>query len=442
MKLFMKICVAASTLVLSLTGRGYGQADPTATVSASPGWSPTMPWSDGTIHYALTASELLQFGYYGSGTVPATNLSGNIGYSNMLEKHPFSLVYSGGVLLQNRAGYGTQFYQNLTVSQGLSLGRWNMSVADTVSYSPQTLTTGLSGIPGVGDLGTNTPIATPTGTGAILTYGYKQLNNMLSGQIGRNITGRTSVYASAGWSKLYFLDGNGLDTDGLFTQVGVNHVVDARDTVGVSAAYSTSKTAENDALHFPETKFQTKGIYFNFSRLLSKTMSFNISAGPMWISSSGGQVIPSKLNYSLNAGLGYSRRFGNFGLQYSHGVNGGSGVQTGALADTISGNMGKNLTRDWMFSVSAAYSRTSSLLAVGPLSGITGASSSQFTRTFFTQAQVSRALGRAWSCFISYGASKQSIDSIYVGQNAFNGFSQTLGFGITFAPKATRLGEF
>jgi hypothetical protein len=64
------------------------------------------------------------------------------------------------------------------------------------------------------------------------------------------------------------------------------------------------------------------------------------------------------------------------------------------------------------------------------------------TKTFYTGAQLTRGLGRYWSCFVTYGAQKQSINSALIGQNAFNGFSQTFGVGITYAPKATRLGEF
>jgi hypothetical protein len=51
----------------------------------------------------------------------------------------------------------------------------------------------------------------------------------------------------------------------------------------------------------------------------------------MWIQTSAAPLIPNQLNYYLNAGLGYNRRLTNYSLRYTHGVNGGSGVQPGAL---------------------------------------------------------------------------------------------------------------
>ena len=57
-------------------------------------------------------------------------------------------------------------------------------------------------------------------------------------------------------------------------------------------------------------------------------------------------------------------------------------------------------------------------------------------------AQVSRRLSDSLSAFASYNLQHQSIDSSLASQNAFSGFTQTFGIGITFSPRSTRLGQF
>ncbi|HTD95590.1 MAG TPA: hypothetical protein VK627_01625, partial [Edaphobacter sp.] len=112
-----------------------------------------LPTPDGIFHYSLSASQLIQFGYYGSGTAYTTSLSGNVGYVSKSTKLPSTILYSGGVLFTTQAGQGTSTFQNLAISQGLVNGPWAFYITDSVSYLPQSPTTGLSGIPGIGDLG-------------------------------------------------------------------------------------------------------------------------------------------------------------------------------------------------------------------------------------------------------------------------------------------------
>jgi hypothetical protein len=145
----------------------------------------------------------------------------------------------------------------------------------------------------------------------------------------------------------------------------------------------------------------------------------------------------------VTAGLSYNRRQTSMGVHYFRGASGGSGVQTGTFSDGVSGSVGHPLGHNWMGSVSGSFTRSSELLSIQPISGeTTPIGVNETFKTFYGGAQVTRALGRSWSCFGSYSAQNQSVDSTFVGQNVFSGFSQTFGFGITFAPRSTRLGEF
>jgi hypothetical protein len=440
----MKMWIPMSMMLLA-SAVSYGQAVPTA--EASPGSGPTLSWIDGTLHYSLGASQLIQDGLYGAGNVTgATNLSGSAGYASTSKDKPFSMLYAGGVLFNTGSGQGTQTYQNIAVSQGLIRGKWIFNISNSFSFLPQSPTTGYSGISGVGDLGT-TPISGPSQgpAGGVLTFAANRISNTLSGSVERRLTGSTSVSGSAGWSVLHFLDEQaGLNTRQIFGQVSLNHRIDARNTVGANAVYSTYQTDENSFFgEAGNSTFQTRGLNFTYSRLWTRALSMDISAGPQWINSSAGTVLQNQLNVAASAGLNYTRKQTSMGVHYLRGVNGGSGVQTGALSDTITGSIGRPLSHHWMGSVSGSFAHTSALLYLPPATGGTVPSSATETyKTFFGGAQLTRALGRTWSCFLNYSAQDQSINNSFVGQNAFSGFSQTFGIGITFAPRSTRLGEF
>ena len=219
----MKMWIPVSMLLLA-SAASYGQAVPTA--EASTGSGPGLSWIDGTVHYSLGVSQLIQDGLYGAGNVTgATNLSGSAGYASMSKDKPFSMLYAGGVLFNTGSGQGTQTYQNIAASQGLIRGKWIFNISNSFSFLPQSPTTGYSGISGVGDLGT-TPISGPSQgpAGGVLTFAANRISNTLSGSIERRLTGSTSVSGSGSWSILHFLDQqDGLNTTQISGQVGLNH---------------------------------------------------------------------------------------------------------------------------------------------------------------------------------------------------------------------------
>ena len=162
MKDIMKFRLAASALLLMMGPLSYGQAVPaggTAMTSGSGG--PNSPSLDGIVHYALSASEIIQLGYYGPGDVThSTVLSGDVAYQAKSTVLPFNLLFAGGVILGNQSGQGTTYFTNASVSQGYVTRDWSFNISDSFSFLPQSPTTGLSGIAGVGDLG-STPVQGP-----------------------------------------------------------------------------------------------------------------------------------------------------------------------------------------------------------------------------------------------------------------------------------------
>ena len=438
MRVFLRTHLATLALVAATTSVACGQAVPASSMSPSVG--PGMPSVDGIFHYALSGSELLQTGN-GSGLGYSTALSGDASYSSRSIVRPFSMTYAGGVLLGNQYSQRATTFQNFALSQGLVAGEWIFGISDSVSYLPQSPTLGLSGIPGVGDLGSQ-PIQGPSSgpAGGVLTNNSTNVSNALSGDIERRLTPLTSISGMGSWSILRFPDGNGLESTQIAAEGALNHRLDTRDTISGSGTYSTFSYGSGIDL-----TIQTQGGNLAFQRVLSRKLSMSVSAGPMWISGSNSELVPSRLTVATDLSVLYSRKVTTASLSYSRGVNGGSGVQPGALSDSVAAMVGRTYGRDWVASFTGNYTHSGGLVKNAGLSGLPAAAflyAGGTTNLVYGGAQVTRRLSDSLSAFASYNLQHQSIDSTLLLQNAYSGFNQTFGIGITFSPHSTRLGQF
>ncbi len=444
----MKTRISISFALCLLAGRLFGQAAPSTTEVSSTATpvganAPRLSWVDGTVHYAVSGAELIQYGYYGPGNVTSTtSLSGILGYSSMSQVHPTDVLVSVGVLF-GQGGQGTSTYENAAVSQSYIRGKWIFNASDSFSYLPQSPVTGVAGVPGIDAPGTS-PIDGPGQgpAGGILTFSGNRISNMLTGTVERKLTGRTSISGSGSWLLLHFIDREaGLDNTSTSGQVALNHILDPRDTVSLGFVYSTFN-ATNLAGLFPagfpldEVTYQTKGVNVSFSRQWTRAFSTSVAGGPMWIQSSANPLIPNRLNFSLNGTATYVRRQTTFGGSYLHGINGGSGVQPGAISDSVTGLALHTFNEKWQASASMVYSHSSGLTSLVP-GGVTGA-----TNTEYGTLQVTRGFTRTLSGYASYTAQNQDLSQGFITSNAFSGISHVVGIGITWTPQATRVGEF
>jgi len=444
MKDVMKIRMVVSALVLTMGTISYGQAVPAGGSSMSSGTSgPNMPSLDGVLHYALSASEIIQLGYYSPGQVThATILSGDIAYTAKSTVLPFNMLFAGGVILGNQAGQGTTYYSNALVSQGYVTRNWVFNISDSVSYLPQSPTTGLSGISGVGDLGAIPPIDGPSGgpAGGILSTGGNRVGNALNGSVERRLDRDTSISGTGSWSVLHFLDdGDGLDFSEVSGMVAINRHLDARSSASVDAVYSTF-TYSGTTSEVGEPNIETRGINVSFQRLLSRTLSVSASIGPQWVSSSNSTLIPASTDVAATASISYQRGFTSAFLGYSRGVNGGSGVLPGALSNGFSGSLAHTYGRKWVASLNGAYARSSGLTQLSNGSSIVP--TNEIYDTAYGGAQLTRRFSVHFSGYVSYGVQHQSNNYSLGAQNALDGTSQTFGIGVTYTPRSTRLGQF
>jgi hypothetical protein len=440
MKDVMKIRIAVSLLVLTMGSISHGQAIPAGGTSMGPNNSgPNLPSLDGILHYALSASEVIQYGYYGAGDVThSTVLSGDVAYTAKSTVRPFNLLFAGGVILGNQSGQGTTYYTSASVSQGYVTRSWVFNISDSVSFLPQSPTTGLSGIAGVGDIG-SLPVQGPVEgpAGGIFSNAGNRVANSLTGSVERQISHDTSISGVGSWSVLHFLDdGDGLNFTEISGVVAINRRLDARSSVSLDAVYSTfSYGAESG-----QPDIESRGINLSYQRVLSRTLSMSVSAGPQWISSSNSTLIPSSLNASVSANLSYARRNTNASVGYFHGVNAGSGVLAGALSDNVFAGAGHTFGRKWLASLNVGYSHSTGLTQLSNGSSVIPVN--EVYNTVFGGAQLTRAINTHFSGYVSYTAQNQSSNYALGAQNALNGTSQTFGIGITFTPTSTRLGQF
>ena len=428
------------------TVQSYGQA--TATASAPVATSGVnLGVVNGTFRYGATGSESFQTGYAQNQSVSAqTTLSGSLIYATKSLKAPFSTVYTGGVLFSNQRNYGTNTFQSLALSQGYITKNWTFGVADVVSYLPQSPTLGLSGIPGTGDVGLSPVSSIDSPAQNILTYNSNRVSNTAVGNASRNITARTALTADINYGLLHYFDSDSLDTRQISADLGLNHEIDTRTSVGVNANYSVF-TLGNYVLGSQsreDASFTTRAISARVQRQFTRALGGSVSAGPQWVNSSSDLGIPSRLGVYASVNLVYVRRFGTFDVSYNRGANGGSGVLPGAFSDAVTASASRAYGHNWAVSANLGYAHTSGLgssvnnnVVVLPGVGTYGT----FDATF-AGAQVTRRLTDSFSAFASYTAFNQTYGNVRNIPGAINGLIQAFTIGASWYPKSTNLGQF
>jgi len=95
------------------------------------------------------------------------------------------------------------------------------------------------------------------------------------------------------------------------------------------------------------------------------------------------------------------------GVSYIHGVNGGSGVLGGSLADTVTGTASRQLSRATSGSLNFGYSHNNGFSVGG------STPSSQSLNYFFSGATLSHEMGRTLNLSLSYQAQYQDSNASF-----------------------------
>ena len=423
-----------AVLLMMIAPALIGQALPTAEASpVSTGFY--LPHAAGTLQYAVSASESLVWGYYGSGASSSTNVTGDLAYLSVSTHHPFSMVFAGGhsFSTSNQPSYN---FLNFGLSQVANLGRWNFVFSDNVNYTPATPTTGLSGILGVGDLGLNpVQVGADTGQGVLTNYALR-VTNTVSGSVQRQFTGKTSASASGSYGIIRFLDNNvspvsgGLNSDSVTGGGGINHRIDARTSVGGNYSYSTYSYTDK-IVGIPSLGFVSQTASALYTHQFTRKFGMSASAGPQWTRINSANSIRD-LSFFADVSGEYTGEFSHASAAYVRSTNSGFGVTGGARSDSVMFVVNRVVARVWNGAITTSYTRSESLPSplVVPFS----------FNTTLAGVQVSRAIVRSLSAYASFTVAKQSSNG-GAAVNAFSGLSQVLGFGLTYSPTSIHVGR-
>lgn len=416
------LCLTASTVRAQSVPAGVGSV---------PNVGFQLPQLSGRFNYSLNVSELISSGFYGGGTQYSTNLSGNASYLSSNTKHPFSTIYSGGVLLAN-SGQPTTVYQSLSLAQGYVTQKWNFQIADTVSYLPESPVTGLSGVPGVGDLGINPlPQGPEAGIGILTTYGPR-VSNTITGSAGRILSAHLSAQASAYNNIQRFVGANstyGVDNTSEGGTGGVNYRFNTRNTLFLNYNYT------NFSYGGDVSSFSTQSGTVGYSRQWTRRLATSVYAGPQYVAYGNPALGGPSTQLTAGASASYAGRSAFYTLAYSRGTTNGSGVIGGSFANSVIGAAHRQFGRTWALSGSLGYTRSSSL----PSLNLATFSSDSVA----AGAQASRSLGRRFVGYASYTVQEQSTAgfvplyntyNVANGSNAFSGVTQTFGIGVSYSP--------
>jgi hypothetical protein len=396
-----------------------------------------LPTLAGSLQYAVSASESLNWGYYGNGgAAAATNLTGDLAYISSSRRDPFSMILSGGRSWsnQNQPSYS---FANLGLSQVIAVGRWNFVLGDTVGYLPGTPVSGLSGVAGVGDLGLNPPQVGVDSSQGVLTNYSTRVTNTSAASTTRQLTGKTSLNAAGSYSILRFVgdssSAQGLESDATTGSGGVTHRYDARNTLSANYSYSSFSYSEsNSAAGVAVPGFVSQTPTLMYSHQFTRKFGVSASAGPEW-SSVNTPGSATSLSLFADVSANYAGQYSHASIAYLRSTNQGYGVIGGTFSDGVSGGVTRVFNRVWNCAATSAYSRATNL----PSAGV----GSVVFSTVTAGGQVSRALARSLSVYASYTLEHQTVSGSAVTVDVYSGLSQISGFGLTFSPSAMHLGR-
>jgi len=366
--------------------------------------------------YGLSYYQTAQFDNDYGDTRQNGAVDGELEYMNGKPHKPFSTTYSGGYQFGISGPSNTDgLFQHLKVSQGYFRRNWGVNISDDVSYSPETPTSGFSGIPGIGSLP-----GEPEPGGPILES--HTLYNSLNGLFTRSINYNTTFRFDSTYMILRYPNAAATETNDLSLRPQINWRLNPLNTAIVQYSYSHfTYVGQSFAL---DTESVEPGIFRIWNRRLTTT----VMAGPEWVHSSESLLIPSSTGIAASASVGYQQKAFSSSLVYARQVTSGAGYGSdiGIHNDDASFNISHNLTRDLTISGNASYMRSEGLAQPG------------ITISKYGGVSLSRRIGEFWSVGASYTAVDQT-SSLTLPTAGLSGLYQVVAFSISYHPRENHI---
>lgn len=410
-----------------------GRAQDMPAVSGPPVYQGFSLPAAGDLAYSLTGSESARFGYYNS-VVTFTTLSGDLAYLSGSTLNPFRVTYSGG--FSQSTGYPnaqpSRIFQNVRVSQDVHRHYWSMNVNDTFTYLPDAPVSGLSGIPGLGDTGVTPPPSTGGAGQSALTNFATRVENTAGGSFSRTLTGRTSIGADADYDVLKFVGDN---VTNAISSNGVNGSFKVSHTISPIRSYFVQYS--HGYFTYPDTSvpfsFFTDSVQVGYNANLSRQTTVMIAGGPQRTSTNSAGTGGVGYDVNINGQITHTAERSDILATFSRAARSGSGITPGAINTSAAATFKYRASRVSSLSAVVNYTYGSRLSAL---------STSDFTtQTFTGTVEGERQISRFLSGYLSVSLLKQSLGGSVNTSTAFNGFSQIVAVGITYAPRPIHLGH-
>ena len=367
-----------------------------------------------------------------------TSISGGLDLHRVSGNSALTLSYVGGGSFSNDGNVSDGILQGLNFSERLSYRRYVLSFFDQLMYAPQTAFGG-AGIPG----GPTLPGGGTLGFGSgfvpgqtVLTARGQRLTNFAGGEVDVLLTPRTSLTFVGGYQLLDSVDDPQLNYGDVIFSAGYNYQLSRQNTIGLSYQYSD--------INYSNITQSIKNniISVAYGRRITGKLALQASGGPdialirmpltLPPGTSGGEATSStgymtQVYASINAAVQYQLKRVSTSAAYNHGVTAGSGVLAGAITDSFTGTVGRQVARTLSVSWNVGYSRNRGI----QLAGTTTAN--QTFDYWFTGVNLSHPLGRTMNVFLNYQLQYQNTGaSVCTGPGCSGSLTRnqiTFGFG-------------
>jgi hypothetical protein len=218
---------------------------------------------------------------------------------------------------------------------------------------------------------------------------------------------------------LRYPDGDGFDTNSAIAGATLQDRLSARTFLSSAYRFSRFTYSGRDFV------LSTHTLFAGLKRVWTARLSSDFSAGPEWVGSNDA-IFPSSLGLAGNAGLDYSFRFLTAGVNYTRGINGGSGYLPGAKADSVNGWVSRQFGRDLTVGVTGSWMRTTPLNEGSPIDATYGG------------VEATRRMGRALSIFANYTTIRQTSNQP-LPDNVVKGVMHIFSAGVEYSPRIQHL---
>ena len=370
-----------------------------------------------------------QFKIFSTADSDGLSANGNPGWSNWtsflggIDLHDASgisnlkLSYLGGGTIAIGGTASDSVIQQLSLNESLNWQRTQLKFIDQFDLLPEASfgyggLGGGVGLPGGGSIGLQSGL-TP-GEGVLTTRGLRLSNTFLT-EADVELDPRSSITVAGGYSLLHYFDNDLLNTSDAVFQAGFNRQLTHKDTVAIFYRFTGYRYSGFDQ-SINDNSFQV-----SYARRVTGRLAFKIQGGPdlafvkqpitttTSTSSTPSSENTQVLYWSFYTSVNYQLDRTGFEASYNHGINGGSGVLAGAIANTVQGSANRQLTRQLNGSAYFGYSHNTGLNGVSP-SNLT----IQSYGYWFGGVNFTRTLGRTLELNLVYLLQHQTSNGTFL----------------------------